>query len=144
MLTYNTQFQIAMRWIGILWMDEKLFFHLLDLTILNSLLYCHFVGAKILHHTSYKTLQSRKTKVYSNKSRWHCTEEQWTIVGRNVMFKCHVYFALFWLSTRLHEVRLCYLFSRLPHWIATVSSSKTKAIQVYIWQVLAWNVRKEL
>jgi hypothetical protein len=63
---------------------------------------------------------------------------------RNVMFKCHVYFALFWLSTRLHEIGLCYLFSRLPHWAATVSSSKTKAIQVYIWQVLTWNVRKGL
>jgi len=43
-------------------MDEKLFFHLPDLTILNSLFYCHFVGPRfrtILNKTPYKARRSR-------------------------------------------------------------------------------------
>jgi hypothetical protein len=42
-------------------MDEKLFFHLLDLTILNSL-FCHFVGPRfctILHKKPYRAGRPR-------------------------------------------------------------------------------------
>jgi hypothetical protein len=43
-------------------MDEKLFFHLLDLTNLNTLFYCHFVGPRFLtkHYTKpYKAGRPR-------------------------------------------------------------------------------------
>ena len=50
-------------------MDEKLFFFPLDLTILNSLFYCHFVGPRfhtILHKKPYKAGRPRSiaTKAY--------------------------------------------------------------------------------
>jgi hypothetical protein len=60
-------------------MDEKLFFHLPDLTILNSLFYCHFVGPRfrtILHKKAYKAARPRSMATKANYIALR-SNEQW-------------------------------------------------------------------